>query len=301
MSRSRPGARALTRRQRQAAIALAVIAVLFITIDVAAAPFRDARGGASGVLGSLARGTDSVVGPVRRFIQGVPNVAGNRETIADLTSENADLRRQLSAGQVDKTTADQLAALQLQANSAHLPVLPARVIGTGPGQGFDFTVVIDVGRAEGVQVGQTVAAGPGLAGRVVGVQESTSTVLLIGDRAAGVGVRDLRNGELGVVRGADGSLLTLSPLNPAADLKVGDQLMTGPAGESTFVADLLVATITSVSVAPSGAITAIATPVVSMTALNLVGVLLSAQPAQPAQPAQSGQPASRAPLTPGGG
>lgn len=295
LSRSRPGARTLTSRQRRAAIILAIVASLFITVDVAAAPFRDARGGVSGVLGSLARATDSVVGPARRFVQGVPDVGANREKIATLEQQNADLRRQLVDQTIDQASADQIAALQLHADASGLPLLPARVIGTGPGQGFEFTVVIDVGAPDGVVLGQTVTAGAGLIGRVVDVQESSSTVLLIGDADAGIGVRNLRTGELGVLRGTGTGSLVLSPLDPAADLKAGDQLVSGPTGESTFVADLLVATITAASRAPSGAFTATASPAASLTALNLVGVLLTA----PA-PAAGSPIAGRAPLQPGG-
>ncbi|MCW2603691.1 MAG: rod shape-determining protein [Pseudonocardiales bacterium] len=295
LSRSRPGARTLTSRQRRAAIILAIVASLFITVDVAAAPFRDARGGVSGVLGSLARATDSVVGPARRFVQGVPDVGANREKIATLEQQNADLRRKLVDQTIDQASADQIAALQLHADASGLPLLPARVIGTGPGQGFEFTVVIDVGAPDGVVLGQTVTAGAGLIGRVVDVQESSSTVLLIGDADAGIGVRNLRTGELGVLRGTGTGSLVLSPLDPAADLKAGDQLVSGPTGESTFVADLLVATITAASRAPSGAFTATASPAASLTALNVVGVLLTAPP-----PAAGSPIAGRAPLQPGG-
>lgn len=295
LSRSRPGARTLTRRQRRAAIALALVAALFITLDVATAPFRDARGGVTGVLGSLSRATDSVVGPARRFVQGIPEVGANRERIAALEQENVDLRAQLVDRTLDQAAADQLAALQLHADSTGLPVVPARVIATGPGQGFEFTVVIDVGAPDGVAVGQTVTAGPGLIGRIVDVQESSSTVLLIGDPAAGIGVRNLRTGELGVLRGNGDGTLTLTPLDPGADLRPGDQLVSGPAGQSTFVADLLVATITFAGRGASGAVTAAAQPATSPTALNVVGVLLAEAPAQAGSPV-----AGRAPLTPAG-
>lgn len=299
--RSRPGARTLTRRQRRAAIVLAIVATLFITVDVAAAPFRDARGGVTGVLGSLARATDSVVGPARRFIQGVPEVSSNRQRIASLEKDNAALRAQLVDQTLNQGSADQLASLQLLANSAGLPVLPAKVIATGPGQGFEFTVVIDVGAPDGVVAGQTVTAGPGLIGRVVDVQDSSSTVLLLGDAGAGIGVRDVRTGELGVLRGTGTGSLVLSPLDPGADLQVGDQLVSGPAGQSTFVADLLVATITATHREPSGAVTATADPATSPTALHIVGVLLTDPTPLTGPTPPAGTPvAGRSPLLPAG-
>jgi rod shape-determining protein MreC len=295
-----PGARSLTRRQRRAAAALIIVALLFLSLDIATAPFRDARSGASGVLGSLARGTDSVVGPVRRFVQGLPHVSGNQDKIDSLTEQNAQLRKEISRDQVDTATASELAALQLQATATGVAVLPARVIGTGPGQGFEWTVMIDAGRDSGIQVGQTVVAGASLIGRVIEVRGATSTVLLIADAGSGVGVRDQRNGQLGVLSGAGVQQLTLAPLDPGADLKVGDQLLSGPAGQSTYVAGLPVATITAVSTAASGAIVATAQAISSLTSLDLVGILLAAPPAADAS-GSAAAGSSRAPLQPGGG
>ena len=298
-----PGARALTHRQRRAALALALVALLFVGIDVAAAPFRDARGGASGVLGSLARGTDSVVGPVRRFVQGLPHVSADRAQLHDLQQQTAQLRDELTRNQIDKATADQLASLGLQATATGVPVLPARVIGTGPGQGFEWTVMIDAGRDSGIQVGQTVTSGSGLVGRVIEVRGSSSTVLLIADAGSGVGVRDQRNGQLGVLSGSGVTRLTLAPLDPGAQLQVGDLLLSGPAGQSTYVAGLPVATISSVSIAPSGAVVAVAASVASLTSLDVVGVLLTPQPADISSlsPAPAAAGAPRAPIQPGGG
>lgn len=285
-----PGARGLTRRQRRAAVILLLVAVLFIGADVAMAPFRDARGGASGLLGSLARGTDSVVGPARRLVQQIgPGAADDRSRIEDLEAQNAQLRQQLAQAQVDQSRAQQLAALQLQAAPTGMPVLPARVIGTGPGQGFEWTVLLDVSAADGVVVGQTVIAGGGLVGRIVEVRGSSATALLIADPGSGVGVRDERTGQLGVLSGNGTASLRFVPLDPSADVQAGDQLLSGPAGSSTYVADLPVGVIRSVSTAANGARLAVADPVVSLTALDVVGVLLDGG-------ASAGSDAPRQPL-----
>ena len=85
--------RRLTRRQRLSAIVLAVLALLFISFDFAGGSLGGTRSGTTGALGSLYRGTDAVLGPVRRFVQGVPDVGGNRREIAQLKRRNADLQR----------------------------------------------------------------------------------------------------------------------------------------------------------------------------------------------------------------
>ena len=66
--------RKLTRRQQLSAIALSVLALLFISLDFTGGALGGARGGTTGALGSLYRGTDSVIGPLRRFIQAIPDV-----------------------------------------------------------------------------------------------------------------------------------------------------------------------------------------------------------------------------------
>ena len=109
-SRINSGAR-LTRRQRLAAIALAVVAATLLTLDLTGGSLRSAHSGARGVLGSLYRGTDAVLGPVRRFVQAVPHAAGAQATIDALRHDNAVLRHRLADSQTDQRTAAQLRRL----------------------------------------------------------------------------------------------------------------------------------------------------------------------------------------------
>src|ERR1700760_713254 len=75
LRRPRPLARTLrhlTRRQRVAAAVLTVVALGFVTLDLGGSGLRGAHTGMRGVLGSLYRGTDDVLGPARHWLQGVP-------------------------------------------------------------------------------------------------------------------------------------------------------------------------------------------------------------------------------------
>ena len=287
--------RTLTRRQQLSATVLAVLALLFISLDFAGGSFADARGGVTGTLGSLYRGTDAVLGPARRFVQGIPDVAGNRHRIALLQQQNHALQQQLTAAQADRATAGRLAALQLQADSERWRILPARVIATGPGGGVDWTVTVDVGSAEHVTAGQTVTDGVGLVGRVLSVHQSTSVILLAADPASGVGVRDTRTGQLLLATGQGGAGLTATPLGDAAPgsaagVRAGDRLVTGPAGGTTFAPGVPVGTVTGVRTGQAGGLTAQVRPAAGLRTLDLVGIVLL--------PANT---ATRAPLTPGGG
>jgi rod shape-determining protein MreC len=264
----------LTRRQRVAAIALAAVAAALLTLDLTGGSLDTAHGGVRGLLGSLYRGTDTVLGPVRHFVQGVPHAGSNETRVHALEHENAALRKRLADTAADRHTAAELDRLHLAATDGHYKVLPARVLAISPAEGFDWTVTIDTGSADGVRVGQSVTDGDGLVGRVLHADTSTSVVLLSVDPGAGVGARDLRTGEVGVATGMGTDGFRFRPLDPKAKLRAGDQLDTGPSGSSSYVAGLAIGRITAVRVAATGARVAFARPTTSPTALDLVGVIL---------------------------
>jgi rod shape-determining protein MreC len=266
--------RGLSRRQRLGAIVLAAVASAFIVLDVAGSGLHAAHGGVRGALGALYRGTDGVIGPVRRFAQGVPGAASNRDTIDKLRRENAALKAQVAADSADARTKSRLARLQLAADTGRYRIVPARVIALGPGQGFDWTVTLDVGSDDGLRAGQTVTDGVALVGRVLSTNTSSSAVLLAADPGSGVGARDTRNGQLGVATGHGSAGFTLTPLAPDASVQVGDTLRTGPAGRSTYVPGLAIGTVTAVDRSGDGAVRASVHPAASPTALDLVGVIL---------------------------
>src|SRR4051794_490376 len=132
--------RRLTRRQRISALVLAAVALCFATLDLGGGALRDAHDGVRGTLGSLYRGTEAGLGPVRRWVEGVPTAGTNQQRIADLRRQNAALRRRIDQLDTDRRTGDQLAALQKAADGSGNVLLPARVVALGPGQGFDWTL-----------------------------------------------------------------------------------------------------------------------------------------------------------------
>jgi len=282
--------RRLTHRQRVASLVLAIVAVGFVSLDVTGSSLSGAHSGARGALGSLYRGTDAVVGPVRRFAEGVPDASTNRAKVEKLTRENAALAAQVAAARTDAATTARLKALQLLADTGKQPIVPAKVTAFGPGQGFDWTVTLDVGSSSGIAVNQTVTDGNNLIGRVLHVNPGSSVVLLAPDPGSGIGVRDGRNGELAVATGAADKGFTVSPLDPRADVRVGDELRTGPAGQSTYVAGLAVGTVTAVHRTSDGNVTVSARAPFSATSLDTVGVIVPGAAAT----------TTRAALTPGG-
>jgi rod shape-determining protein MreC len=266
--------RRLTRRQRVAAVVLVAVALSLLTLDLGGSGLRSAHSGVRGALGSLYRGTDAVLGPARRFVQGVPSAGSNQERVARLRQDNARLRGQLADAAADRATTAQLARLRLAASVGRYRVLPARVLALGPGQGFDWTATLDTGTAGGVRVGQTVTDGGGLVGRVLHADASTCVVLLGADPGSGVGARDLRNGELGIATGRGAAGFSFVPLDPKAEIRVGDALSTGPSGSTSFVSGLAVGTVSSVRTSADGTTRADVRAATAPSRLDLVGVIL---------------------------
>ncbi len=267
--------RQLTRRQRTAALVLAALCLCFITLDLGGGSLAEAHSGVRGALGALYRGTDSVLGPTRRFLQGLPSAGTNEARIQGLTADKARLEAQLADRNRSAQVAADVKRLQRAADGADHVVLPARVIALGPGAGFDWTVTLDVGTGSNVRNGQTVTDGRGLVGRVLHADNHTSVVLLAADRGSGVGVRDDRTGELGVATGQGIDGYAYTPLRPNARVDVGDHLTTGPSRASSYVAGLSVGTVTAVRRSVDGTVRATVRPSTSATSLDLVGVIVS--------------------------
>jgi rod shape-determining protein MreC len=257
-----------------AAIVLAVVAACFVTLDLGGGTLREAHTGVRGTLGSLYRGTDAVVGPARRWVEGVPTAGTNKSRIEELRRQNAVLRGQVAALHTDRRTSGQLAALQRAADGTGSQLLPARVIALGPGQGFDWTITLDAGTHSGIRVGQTVTDGAGLVGRVLDADADSCVVLLAADPGSAVGARDLRTGEVGVVSGHGADGFSFAPLSPDATVRVGDQLATGPTGSTSYVPGILIGTVRSVRTSADGTVTATVQPTASPTAVDLVAVIL---------------------------
>lgn len=267
--------RRLTRRQRISALVLVALALCFITLDLGGGALRDAHSGVRGSLGSLYRGTDSMLGPARRWVEGVPAAGAHEGTIEALRKQNAELRGRITALEEDRRTSAQLAALQRAADDTGNRLLPARVVAFGPGQGFDWTITVDVGTGSGVHVGQTVTDGAGLVGRILHADSASSVVLLAADPGSGVGARDLRTGEIGVATGDGASGFSFAPLRPDASVRVGDQLVTGPTGATSYVTGISIGTITAVRSSTDGTTQATVRPAASPTAVDLVAVILA--------------------------
>jgi len=262
-------------------LATALIAALsLIAIDYAngSSPIiGSARRAVGSAFGAAERGISAATRPVRTFLGAGLTGAGHGGQVAALERQLAILRAQLSAAQVASQRSRQLSSLLRLASAGTYRVRPAAVIAFG--QGYQQTVTLDVGSAQGVRPQQTVIDGDGLVGQVIAVTGQTCTVLLASAPSSVVGVRLAPSGEVGWVTGLGAGrpgLLTLQVLDPTAKLTVGEQLVTSASvADRPFVPGVPVGVIASLrNRAASLTSVALVRPYARLTALDVVAVVV---------------------------
>jgi rod shape-determining protein MreC len=185
--------------------------------------------------GAVAGYTDALVRPSHTAAEG-----------ERLRRENAQLRVDAAATADASAVAGQLDALLRRSGSRGLTVVPARAVAFGAGQGFQRTVTLDHGTADGVETGAAVVTGDGLAGRVLVAEARSSTVLLLCDARSAVGVRIGDSGDLALARGTGdcGGLVSVSRLRTDPTLAAGTVVTTtGSLPDGPFPPGLLVGTV----------------------------------------------------------
>jgi rod shape-determining protein MreC len=168
----------------------------------------------------------------------IARVLADLRQIGRLSAENDRLR-----AEVERLERWQDAARKLDVENQSLrallgyPVPPdvksitGRVIADSGGA-FVRTVLITVGREDGVVRGQPSVAGEGLVGRVTDVGERTARVLLVTDLNSRIPVIVEATRERAVLAGDNGGQPRLTYLRQGAIVSVGDRVVTSDDGRA---------------------------------------------------------------------
>jgi rod shape-determining protein MreC len=221
-----------TRSTRLLVIGLVLASLMTITIDF--------RGGESGPLAGLGRTALGVVSPLQEavsnvfrpvtdFIQGVTQ-------IGSLRAENQRLRDQLRAmarEQQETVTLrrehEELTKLFGLSERLQLATIGAEVISETPSN-FEYSVVINRGAEDGIEVDMAVIGPEGLFGQVVRVSGTSAVVQLIIDPDSAVPVRLAASGETGLLEGRRENDLQLGLVDPNTTVRPGELVETSGLG-----------------------------------------------------------------------
>ena len=217
----------------------------------------------------------------------------NQRLREDLLLANAKLNRMAAVAEQNQ----RLKELLDTQHSLELHVQMARVIGVDLGA-YRYQMMINLGARDGVKAGQPVIDAHGVMGQVVDVLPNSATVMLVTDPDHALPVVIERTGLRTVAYGSrNGEQLTLPTIPMAADVRVGDKLLTSGLG-GRFPQGFPVGEIRNVGPAPTGMfLEAHAVPSADLDRSDEVLLLHDlAEPAGPPPPSSpAGPPADQAP------
>jgi rod shape-determining protein MreC len=184
------------------------------------------------IVDSVVPNMEWAMGPVT----GVARIFEDFQSYAGLFEQNQELRRELQ-----QMRAWREAALQLEQENARLLDLnrvqldPELTFVTGlvladSGSPFRRSVLINVGARDGILDGWATMDGLGLVGRVSGVGERTSRVLLVTDSNSRLPVTIQPSGQQALLMGDNSQTPLLDFIEAREDVSPGDRIVTSGDG-----------------------------------------------------------------------
>lgn len=170
--------------------------------------------------------------PVTRLAQ----MAAGFQSYARIYEQNQELRRELQ-----KMSAWKEAAVQLEQENAKLlaqnsvridPALTyvTGVVLTDSGTAFRQSVLLNVGARDGIVDGWATMDGLGLVGRISGVGERTSRVMLLTDPSSRLPVSILPSGQHALLSGDNTQLPALDFIERPEEVRPGDRVVSSGDG-----------------------------------------------------------------------
>lgn len=168
---------------------------------------------------------------ITRTVRFARGIWGHYFFLVSVSQQNDDLKKSLNYA-IEKN--NQWHELELANNrlrnmlkfqkSLANRVLAAEVIGKDPSAWFK-TVIIDKGKADGLQKGLPVVLPQGIAGQVIEVSDHYSKVMLIIDRNSAVDALVQRSRARGIIKGASADKCRFEFVLRKNDVQVGDTVV----------------------------------------------------------------------------
>lgn len=182
-------------------------------------------------------------------LTGTINILRSARSYTRIYQQNKDLRRELQQMKAWKEAAlqrEQENARLLDLNNVRLDPKFTKITGVvlaDSGSPFRQTVLLNIGKRDGIVDGWAAIDGIGLVGRIAGVGERTSRVILLGDTSSRVAVTIESNGQTGLVVGDNTSQPLIEFLENPETVRPGDRVMTSGDG-GVFPSGILVGQVT---------------------------------------------------------
>lgn len=180
-----------------------------------------------------------------RPVAEVANMLADVKAYTRVYQQNEELRRELQ-----RMRGWREAALQLEQKNAQLLALnnvrlnPRLTYVTGEiiadaGSPFSRSALVNVGRLDGISDGAAVLDGMGLVGRIAGVGDRSSRILMLNDVSSRVPATIRPSGQHALVSGDNGPAPALDFIDQGEEVAIGDRVVTSGDG-GIFPPDLLI-------------------------------------------------------------
>jgi rod shape-determining protein MreC len=269
-------------------LVVTLVSASLITITV------DYRQGDSGPLAAAGDAALEIISPLQEAVSKVTDPIGNFfSTLVHLPAirrENEDLKEQIAQMESDQATRGAVEDLLAEAEALgvleetlgpRVETIGAQVIANSVSN-FEWTIQLDVGSSDGVEVDMPVVASAGLVGHVVRVSSGSAVVRLIIDPESSVAGRLVTAKEDGLVRGRGEDDLQMGLVDPDALVQPGDAVVTAGyrilegTERSLYPPNVLIGSVSRV-LSEDNALEKLVTirPAVDFSTLNLVLVVRS--------------------------
>ncbi|MFN2488882.1 MAG: rod shape-determining protein MreC [Actinomycetota bacterium] len=227
------------------------LSIFLITLD-----FRQNEGGMLGrakdlavtVVAPIQRGFSSVTQPVGDLFASIGDLANIRSRNRRLEDDLDRLRQEIEEAEALQDENLRLREMfELDKSWPTMRTVTAAVFSKVPSN-YQWAVLIDKGRADGIRPDMAVISPEGLVGKIIQADRNQATVLLLIDPDAAAGARVERERDTGVVRGNGGSeFLSLELIDPEADVAVGDEVVTSGYNRGVFPANIPIGVVAEVA------------------------------------------------------
>jgi rod shape-determining protein MreC len=270
-------------RGRVLLLVFLALSILVITLDYRqneGGPLERAKDISLAIVAPIQRGITAVVRPIGEFFSSLGE-------LSSLRSENERLEDELAQLQSEEEQLQELAEenqrltdlLDLERRYATLEPLTAEVIGRVPSN-YQWAVLIDKGRSDGIRPDMAVINLDGLVGKIVQADSHIATVLLLIDPRGAAGARIERGRDTGFVTGNGvGEDLSLELIDPGSDVNRYDQVETSGYNGGIFPPGIPIGVVIAVAgEGPAVQQDIDVEPHVNFTSLDFVQILLESGP-----------------------
>jgi rod shape-determining protein MreC len=270
-----------TSRNRIILIVIIIICVGVVTVYVRESdkgPLHSIQNFFLDLVSPVARAFSKVFKPIKDGVVNVFHLPSLSKERADLQKEVDQLRRErIETRELEAENQELKELLKWSETQAELDTVGADIVGQSP-DNWQRMMIVNKGSSSGVKKYMAVVTEEGLIGRVISVGSRSSVVQLITDSRSGIGARDQRSRETGIMEGQNEDVLRFVPMKDDADVKVGDIMETSGLG-GTCPPGIVIGRVSNVKKRSSGLTRLVEVkPFVEFSKLDQVLIIITPEP-----------------------